>query len=100
MHQRLLSADPGYRGPIVSCGNGHDAEFTGYRDKVIDTTLGPVTLRRAWYYCAACGHGHAPRDAELRVAGTSLSPGLGRQGPHPGGQARRLLHPDQLDDDG
>jgi len=73
---QLLSADPGYRGPRVSCGNGHDAEFTGYRDKVIDTVLGPVTLRRAWYHCAACRHGHAPRDSELGVAGASLSPGL------------------------
>jgi hypothetical protein len=72
----LLSADPGYRGPRVSCGNGHDAGFTGYRDKVIDTVLGPVTLRRAWYHCAACGRGHAPRDAELGVTGASLSPGL------------------------
>src|SRR5262249_23131525 len=26
--------------------------------------------------CAACGHGLAPRDAELGVAGVSLSPGL------------------------
>ena len=72
----LLSADPGYRGPRVGCGNGHDAGFTGYRDKVIDTALGPVTLRRAWYHCGACGHGLAPRDAELGVAGASLSPGL------------------------
>ena len=33
-------------------------------------------LRRAWYHCAACGHGLAPRDAELGVAGQSMSPGL------------------------
>jgi hypothetical protein len=33
-------------------------------------------VTRAWYHCAACGHGLAPRDAELGVAGTSLSPGL------------------------
>ena len=72
----LLAADPGYRGPRVECGNGHQAEFTAYRDKVIDTVLGPVTLTRAWYHCAACGHGLAPRDAELGVAGVSLSPGL------------------------
>jgi hypothetical protein len=38
--------------------------------------LGPVTLVRAWYHCPACGHGLAPRDAELGVAGGSLSPGL------------------------
>jgi len=72
----LLSADRGHRGPAVACGNGHHAVFVSYRDKVIDTVLGPVTLNRAWYRCPACKHGFAPRDAELGVAGTSLSPGL------------------------
>jgi hypothetical protein len=72
----LLAADRGFRGPRVPCGHGHDAEFIAYRDKTIDTVLGPVTLNRAWYHCAACKHGLAPRDAELGVAGTSLSPGL------------------------
>jgi hypothetical protein len=73
---QLLSADPGQRGPRLPCGQGHQAEFTDYRDKTFDTVLGPVTLRRAWYHCAECTHGFAPRDAELGVAGTSLSPGL------------------------
>jgi hypothetical protein len=73
---RLLAADPGYRGPRVPCGQGHEAGLVAYRDKVIDTVLGPVALTRAWYHCAACGHGFAPRDAELGVAGVSMSPGL------------------------
>ena len=60
----------------MPCGQGHEAEFVSYRDKVLDTVLGPVTLTRAWYHCAACGHGLAPRDAELGVAGRSMSPGL------------------------
>ena len=76
MLEQLLAADPGYRGPRVPCGLGHDAGFVSYRDKVIDTVLGAVTLTRAWYHCAACGHGLAPRDAELGVAGASMSPGL------------------------
>ena len=42
---RLLAADPGYRGSRVPCGNGHEAGFIAYRDKVIDTVLGPVTGR-------------------------------------------------------
>jgi hypothetical protein len=73
---QLLAADPGYRGPQVDCGNGHQAGFVAYRDKVIDTALGPVAVTRAWYHCAACGHGLAPRDAELGAAGASMSPGL------------------------
>jgi hypothetical protein len=73
---KLLAADPGYRGPRTSCGAGHQAEFVAYRDKTFDTVLGPVTICRAWYHCAACGHGLAPKDAELGVAGQSMSPGL------------------------
>ena len=76
MLEKLLAADPGYRGPRVPCGQGHEAGFVSYRDKVIDTVLGPVTLTRAWYHCATCKHGLAPRDAELGVQEASMSPGL------------------------
>jgi hypothetical protein len=76
MPGELLAADPGCRGPRVDCGKGHQAGLTGYREKVIDTVLGPVTVRRAWYHCARCKRGLAPRDAELGVAGASMSPGL------------------------
>ena len=72
----LLTADAGYAGPRLDCGTGHLAVFTGYRDKNADTVLGPVTIARAWYHCAACGHGFAPRDAQLGVAGETMSPGL------------------------
>jgi hypothetical protein len=72
----ILSADRGHRGPRVPCGRGHEAAFVSYRDKIIDTVLGPVTLTRAWYHCAGCGHGLAPRDSELGAAGASISPGL------------------------
>jgi hypothetical protein len=72
----VLAADCGHRGSRVPCGNGHGAAFSGYRGKSFDTVLGLVTVTRAWYHCAACGHGLVPRDAELGVAGTSLSPGL------------------------
>jgi hypothetical protein len=74
----LLAADDGYRGPRTGCGAGHQAAFTGYRAKTIDTVLGTVTLRRAWYHCGACGHGLAPRDAELGCAQASMSPGLAK----------------------
>jgi hypothetical protein len=74
--EQLLAADRGHRGPRVPCGRGHEAVFVSYRDKLIDTVLGPVALTRAWYHCAECGHGLAPRDAELGAAGESLSPGL------------------------
>ena len=73
---QLLAADTGHRGPRIDCGAGHHAAFVGYRDKNLDTVLGRVVVRRAYYHCASCGRGVVPRDDELGVAGASLSPGL------------------------
>lgn len=73
---RLLATDAGHRGPRIDCGDGHLAEFLGYRTKTIQTVLGSVELRRAYYHCASCRCGIVPRDDELGVAGASLSPGL------------------------
>jgi hypothetical protein len=72
----LLAADPGHAGPRADCSCGHRAEMVSRRDKVVDTVLGRVALRRAWYHCTACRHGFAPRDAELGIAGQGMSPGL------------------------
>jgi hypothetical protein len=74
----LLAADTGYRGARVECGAGHQAEFVSYRAKTIDTVLGPVDVRRAYYHCPGCGHGVVPRDAELGVGRASMSPGLAK----------------------
>jgi hypothetical protein len=78
---RLLEAvlagdDDGYAGPYAKCGHGHQAGYAGRRAKAVTTVLGPVRAIRAWYHCRECGHGFAPRDARLGVAGTPLSPGL------------------------
>jgi hypothetical protein len=74
----LLAASAGHHGPAVDCGAGHQAQFVSYRDKTVDTVLGPVTMNRAWYHCRPCGHGLAPRDGELGVAGETMSPGLAK----------------------
>jgi hypothetical protein len=76
--EQLLSTQDGHRGQWVDCGRGHRAGFVGYRDKNIDTVLGRVRLRRAYYHCLACQRGVVPRDEELGVAGASLSIGLRR----------------------
>ena len=57
---------PATAGRGLTAGQGHQAGFVAYRDQAIDAVLGPVTLTRAWYHCAACGHGLAPGDAEWR----------------------------------
>jgi hypothetical protein len=74
--QGLLAADPGHRGPRIDCGAGHPASFLAYRVKKLDTVLGPIMLRRAWYHCPNCRRGQAPLDEQLDVTGASLSPGL------------------------
>jgi hypothetical protein len=76
MLEDLLAADPGYAGPRADCGAGHRAQITGYRDKMVGTVLGRVTIRRAWYHCGQCHHGLAPRDVQLGIAGQGMSPGL------------------------
>jgi hypothetical protein len=78
---RLLEAvlagdDDGYAGPHVKCGNGHQAGYAGRRPKTVSTVLGAVQVMRAWYHCGECEGGFAPRDEQLGVAGTPLSPGL------------------------
>lgn len=75
---QLLAADTGHRGQRIDCGAGHHAEFVGYRDKNLDTVLGRVRVRRAYYHCALCKRGMVPRDDELAVTDASLSPGLRR----------------------
>jgi hypothetical protein len=76
--QAVLDGDgEGYCGPRAACGCGRQAGYAGSRAKTITTVLGPVTLQRAWYHCAACKRGFAPRDARLGLLpGGVLSPGL------------------------
>ena len=72
----LAGGEDGYAGPQVKCGAGHQAGYAGSRPKTVSTVLGPVRVIRAWYHCAGCNRGFAPRDEQLGVAGTPLSPGL------------------------
>jgi hypothetical protein len=76
---RLLNAGGGgYKGPQADCGRGHKARFVEFRGKGLLTVLGPVRLRRAYYWCEACGGGLAPKDEELDVVKTGFSPGVRR----------------------
>jgi len=81
--EQLLNADHGgHAGQRIACHSGHQAEFIDYRSKHLQTILGDVYLRRAYYYCAQCpeegGRGVIPKDEELDVVDTSFSPGMRR----------------------
>jgi hypothetical protein len=75
----LAARGTGKAGPRSPCPCGGQAAFAGYRPKGVQTLVGWVTVRRAYYACPACGRGRCPLDAAL---------GLGRDGHSPG--VRRL----------
>ena len=74
-------------------GRPGQAAFAGCRPKTVTTVLGPVQVTRAWYHCRQCGHGFAPRDEELGVAGASLSPGLAEMTARPARWSRSARLP-------
>ena len=75
--EKLLDADGGgYQGAHLRCDCGQQARFVGYRGKKIVTVVGEVSLRWAYYWCSACGQGQIPKDQELDVKGSRLSPGV------------------------
>lgn len=62
----------------VSCDCGHPARYHQMRPKQLVTVLGRVDIERAYYVCPHCHQGQSPRDMELDVVGTELSPGVRR----------------------
>lgn len=72
----LNSDHSDYHGSACSCSCGAIARYAGRRAKTIVTVVGPLTLQRAYYHCAACGHGFCPRDQALGIGGGSLSEGV------------------------
>jgi len=60
------------------CPCGQLARYVGRRPKTFASVLGPLQLQRAYFHCAACGHGFCPRDRQLGLHDTSLSPAVTR----------------------
>jgi len=74
----LAARGTGKAGARHPCSCGADARCEGYRSKGVHTVVGWITVRRAYYACPDCGHGHCPLDAALGLARDSLSPGVRR----------------------
>lgn len=70
----VLAAAPAE--PERRCACGEPAAYLRQRPAQVATLLGPITLRRAYYYCARCRHGHAPLDRQLGYCAGSTSAGL------------------------
>lgn len=67
---------PVYDAPEQPCSCGALARYQRDRPATVTTLLGPITLTRPYYHCAACGHGFAPLDRHLQLCAGSVSAGL------------------------
>lgn len=67
----------GYQGTSAACESCRQpARFVNHRDKTIFTLVSRVGVKRAYYYCAVCGQGYFPLDAQLGITGSLVSPAL------------------------
>jgi hypothetical protein len=79
MLEMLVNADAGgYGGRTILRGNNHQYEFIEYRRKKLLTVLGPVRVKRAYYYDREHRKGYCPKDRALDIEGTSYSSGVRR----------------------
>lgn len=77
--EKLLNSDDGdYKGRVIPCEKGHAYEFKEYRGKNVHTVLGPVIIKRSYYYDKKCKHGYCPKDRDLDIEDVSYSPGVRR----------------------
>lgn len=54
---------------------GQAAEFKRHQPRTLETVLGPMRFRRAYYYCHRCGQGYAPFDDAAGLSRRPLTPG-------------------------
>lgn len=59
-----------------ACGCGHRATYRGHYSLTVLTEHGAVRLRRAYYYCTACGTGQCPADRELGLGPARTTPAV------------------------
>lgn len=77
--QRWLNQDTSdYAGPHLACACRAEARYAGRRAKRFRSTLGDLELERAYYHCPRCGRGFCPRDRQLGLENTSVSPAITR----------------------
>ena len=77
--EKLLEVEgPQLDSKSVDCGRGHVARWLGWRPKQLLTVLGPIQIRRSYYYCDVCQKGVHWRDHQWDIEATGLSPGVRR----------------------
>jgi hypothetical protein len=79
MLEALINSDGGdYRGRRIKAEAGQSYEFMEYREKKLLTVLGPIRLKRAYYYDRQAQRGWCPKDRQLDIVGSSYSCGVRR----------------------
>jgi hypothetical protein len=78
VEQRLNADHSDFTGASQPCSCGRSARYVDRRAKPFQTVLGELRLERAYYYCGACQRGFCPRDQQLGMEDTSLSPAVTR----------------------
>ena len=78
VEQRINADLSDAQGSQRACPCGKKARYAGRRTKQVHSVLGRLRLERAYYHCSSCGHGFCPRDQQLQIENTSLSPALTR----------------------
>ncbi len=65
-----------YPEPAVPCPCGGEAVYQRQRGIQVQTLLGRLRLKRAYYLCPTCHQGQPPQDQEWGICANSLSLGL------------------------
>src|SRR5439155_16516071 len=76
LQQRLNADTSDNVGPEQPCPCGQTARYVDRRDKTFTSVLRDLTLKRAYYHCAACKQGFCPRDRALGMDDAAVSPGV------------------------
>lgn len=69
-------AAPAEPPPSIPCACGQQAAYQRQRAAQVTTLLGPISIVRPYYLCAACGVGQHPLDAQLQFCAGSRSQAL------------------------
>jgi hypothetical protein len=62
----------------IPCSCGRVARFKEMRAKTFLSVIGPIRIRRPYYFCSHCCKGQSPVDSALDIAGRESSPGVRR----------------------
>lgn len=75
--ERCLNADESDgEASHLPCSCGKMARYAGRRHKQVQSALGTMDLNRAYYHCADCQGGFAPRDRSFGIEHSSVSPAI------------------------